>query len=104
MPQIWWHRGKKSGKLKMRSTLFYAVSAEIFVRIMTKNSIFEIWNFLKMEYEGDKKMKGMQFLNLISEFELQKMKDSESLKDYNDKLLGITNKVKLLGIEFLDSR
>ncbi|XP_074360543.1 uncharacterized protein LOC141700749 [Apium graveolens] len=56
------------------------------------------------EYEGDEKMKGMQVLNLIREFELQKMKDSETVKEYSDKLLSIANKVRLLGSEFPDSR
>ncbi|XP_020249121.1 uncharacterized protein LOC109826502 [Asparagus officinalis] len=32
------------------------------------------------------------------------MKDSETVKDYSNKLLSIANKVRLLGSEFLDSR
>ena len=46
----------------------------------------------------------MQVLNLIREFELQRMKDSETIKDYFDRLLSIANKVRLLGYEFTDSR
>jgi len=46
----------------------------------------------------------MQSLNLIREFELQRMKDFETIKEYSDKLLGIVNKVRLLGINFTDSR
>ncbi|XP_074324012.1 uncharacterized protein LOC141660934 [Apium graveolens] len=102
--QIRLHKDRKSRKSKARATLFSAVSAEIFVRIMTMKSAFEIWNFLKKEYEGDEKMKGMKILNLIREFKLQKMKDSETVKEYCDKLLGIANKVILLGSEFSDSR
>ncbi|KAA3486414.1 Retrovirus-related Pol polyprotein from transposon TNT 1-94 [Gossypium australe] len=75
--------------------LFIAVSPEIFVRIMTNKSTFELWNFLNEESEGDERIK---------EFELQKMKDSETFKGYSDKLLSIANKVRLLGFEFLDSR
>lgn len=83
--------------------LFSAVSVETFVRIMTMKSAFKIWNFLKKEYEGDEKMKGMQVLNLIRVFELHKMKDSETVNEYCDKLLGIYE-VRLLGTEFPDSR
>ncbi|XP_052204065.1 uncharacterized protein LOC127809339 [Diospyros lotus] len=46
----------------------------------------------------------MKVLNLIREFELQRMKDSEMIKDYSDRLLSIANKVRLLGFDFTDSR
>ena len=46
----------------------------------------------------------MQVLNLVKEFEMQKMKESETIKEYADKLLSIVNKVRLLGSEFSDSR
>jgi len=39
-----------------------------------------IWDYLKAEYEGDERIRGMQVLNLIREFELQRMKESESIK------------------------
>ena len=46
----------------------------------------------------------MQVLNLIREFEMQRMKESETIKDYFDRLLDIVNKVRLLGTDFSDSR
>ena len=58
---------------------------------------------MKEEYEGSEKIKGMQALNLIRELEMQRMKDSETIKDYADKLLNIANKIHLLGTE-IDSR
>ena len=84
--------------------MFAAVSPSIFTRIMLLKSTFEIWNFLKSEFEGDDRVKGMQVLNLVREFEMQKMKESEKIKEYADRLLGIVNKVRLLGSEFSDSR
>ncbi|KAH9699455.1 hypothetical protein KPL71_024353 [Citrus sinensis] len=71
---------------------------------MSLKSAKAIWDYLKSEYEGDERIKGMQVLNLIREFELQRMKDSETIKDYSDRLLSIANKVRLLGSEFTDSR
>nr|XP_009622760.2 uncharacterized protein LOC104114098 [Nicotiana tomentosiformis] len=71
---------------------------------MIMKSAFEVWSFLKKEYEEDKRIKGMRILNLIREFELQKMKDSDTIKEYSDRLLNITNKVRLLGSKFSDSR
>ena len=35
---------------------------------------------------------------------MQRMNESETIKDYSDRLLNIVNKVRLLGIEFSDSR
>ena len=39
----------------------------------------------------------MKVLNLIRDFELQKMKEFKSVKEYSDRLLSIANKVRLLG-------
>jgi len=33
---------------------------------------------------------------------MQRMKESETIKEYSNKLLDIANKIKLLGKEFLD--
>ena len=41
------------------------------------------------KYEGDERIRGMQVLNLIRDFELQKMKETESIKEYSDRLLNI---------------
>ena len=35
---------------------------------------------------------------------MQRMKESETIKEYSNKFLGIANKIKLLGKEFPDSR
>ena len=67
---------------------------------MTLKLAFETWNFLKSEYEGDERIKGMQVLNLVREFEMQKMKESETIKKYANKLLTIVKKVRLLSYEF----
>lgn len=84
--------------------MFVAVSKEIFTRIMTIKSAYKIWSFLQNKYEGDERIKGMQALNLVRKIEMQKMKDSETIKEYANKLLSIANKVRLLGSNFFDSR
>jgi len=76
----------------------------IMTRIMTLKSPKEIWEYLKAEYEGNEKIRGMKVLNLIREFEMQRMKESETIKEYSNKLLGIANKIKLLEKEFSYSR
>lgn len=43
-------------------------------------------------------------LNLVREFKLQRMKESETINEYSDGLLNIANRVRLLGSTFNDSR
>ncbi|KAG8650341.1 hypothetical protein MANES_07G028850v8 [Manihot esculenta] len=76
------HKEQKARKCKAKACLFAAV------------------NFLKEEYEGNEKIKGMQVMNLVREFEMQ----NETIKEYSDRLLNIVNKVRLLGTEFTDTR
>ncbi|KAA0033140.1 Retrovirus-related Pol polyprotein from transposon TNT 1-94 [Cucumis melo var. makuwa] len=102
MAQIKVQKEKKTKKSKPKACLFAAVSSTIFTRIMTMRSAYEIWNYLKSEYEGDERIKGMCVLNLIREFELQKMKETESIKEYS-RLLDIANQIRLLCSEFKDS-
>ena len=61
---------------------------------MTFDSPKEIWDYLKEEYEGDEHVHDIQMLNLMREFEVQKMKESNTIKGYSDRLLGISNKVR----------
>jgi hypothetical protein len=104
MAQMRLHKEKKTKKAKAKSCLFAGVSALIFTRIMTLKTPKAIWDYLKEEYEGDERIRGMQVLNLMREFEMQRMKESETIKEYSDKLLSIANKVRLLGTGFADSR
>ena len=102
--QIKAHKEKKTKKSKAKACLFAVVSPTIFTRVMSLKTEKAIWDYLKEEYVGDEMIKGMQVLNLIREFVLQKMKESETIKDYSDKLLSIANKVRLLGSKLNDSR
>ena len=63
-----------------------------------------IWDYLKTKYDGDERVRGMQVLNLIQDFELQKMKKTEPIKQYSNRLLNIANRVRLLGSSLPDSR
>ena len=74
------------------------------MQIMSLETAKEIWDYLKVEYEGDERIREMKVLNLIRDFELQKMKKSESVNEYSDRLLSIANKVRLLGSVLNDSK
>jgi hypothetical protein len=97
------HKERKTRKSKAKTCLFAAVSTTIFTRIMSLKLAKDVWDYLKKEYAGDERIRGMQSLNLIREFELQRMKESRTIKEYSNRLLGIVNKVRLLGKSFTDS-
>ena len=46
----------------------------------------------------------MKILNLKKEFEIQKMKEFESVKEYGSKLMSIVNQIKLLSEDFPTQR
>ena len=102
MAQIKNHKDRKSKKAKVKACLFSVVSSSILTRIMSLKSSKAIWNYLKEEYEADERIRGMQVLNLIRDFEMQKMKETETIKDYSERLLNIANRVRLLGSVFND--
>ena len=104
MAQMKVHKERKTKKSKAKSCLFTIVTHIIFTCIMSIKSTKEIRDYLKNEYVGDERIKGMQILNLVREFELQIMKESKSVKEYFDILFGIANRVRLLEFEFTYSR
>lgn len=56
--------------------------------------------FFKEKYDGNERIKGMQVQNIIWEFEMQRMKELETINEYFDILFSNVNKVNLLSIEF----
>ncbi|XP_047264719.1 uncharacterized protein LOC124896889 [Capsicum annuum] len=102
--QIKTHKERKTRKSKALACLFTAASSNIFTRIISLGSAKEVWDYLKTEYEGDKRIRGIQMLNLVREFELQRMKESETIKEYSDRLLNLANRIRLLSSAFNDSR
>ncbi|RVW90803.1 hypothetical protein CK203_028478 [Vitis vinifera] len=71
---------------------------------MKIDSAAEIWEYLKEEYKEDERIKNMQVMNLIREFEMKKMRESDAVKDYAAQLLSIADKVRLLGKEFSNEK
>lgn len=87
MAQIKVHKERKQKKSRAKNCLFAAVSSTIFSKIMSLGSAKAIWDFLKDEYKGDERIKGMKVLILVREFEMQHMKESETVKAYVAKLI-----------------
>ncbi|KAA3478092.1 pleiotropic drug resistance protein 3-like [Gossypium australe] len=50
------------------------------------------------------KTRQQQIINLRMDFENLKMKESETVKQYFDKIMAVVNNIRLLGDQFPDSR
>ncbi|XP_015057566.1 uncharacterized protein LOC107003809 [Solanum pennellii] len=70
---------------------------------MSLKSAKSIWDYLKAECEGHERIRGIQVLNLIRDFEMQKVKETKTIKDYSERLVNIANRVRLLGSVFYES-
>ncbi|XP_021688407.2 uncharacterized protein LOC110670607 [Hevea brasiliensis] len=104
LAQIKIHNEERAKKYKAKTCIESSVSETIFIKIMACENAKEAWDLLKEEYEGNDQTRFMQILNLKREFEIQKMKESENVKDYCTRLVSLANKIRLLGEEFLNKR
>ena len=67
-------------KPKKLTYIHSTVSDAVFISIMICESPKEAWDKLKEYFEGNNQTRLMQILNLKKEFEIQKMKESESVE------------------------
>lgn len=104
MTQIKSHKERKIRKSKTKTCLFDVVSTTISIRIISLKSAKDVWDYWKEKHVGDEKIHDIQVMNLIRKFELQKMKEYETIKEYLIRLLDIVDKVRLLRTKFNDSR
>ncbi|XP_074377462.1 uncharacterized protein LOC141718983 [Apium graveolens] len=91
-------------KDKTITCLHSALTDQIFTKIMDLETPKQVWEKLQGEYEGNSRVKAVKLLMLKREFELMKMKDTESIKDYSGRLMDVVNQVRLLGEAFTDQK
>ncbi|KAG8485237.1 hypothetical protein CXB51_021011 [Gossypium anomalum] len=102
--QIRQHAEESTKKHKALACLQNGVSDVIFTRIMACSTPKEAWERLKEEFMGSDKTRQQQVINLRRDFENLKMKESESIKQYSDRIMATVNSIRLLGEDFSDSR
>ncbi|XP_022867940.1 uncharacterized protein LOC111387601 [Olea europaea var. sylvestris] len=102
--QLKQHSEEVAKKFKALSCIQSVVSDAIFTRIMTCEIAKDAWDKLQEEFRGNARIRQMQVLNLRREYETLKMKDSESIKEYSDRLMKVVNQIRLLGDDLSDRR
>ncbi|KAL4354076.1 hypothetical protein GQ457_06G014380 [Hibiscus cannabinus] len=104
LAQMRQHNEECAKKHKAMSCIQNVVSDLIFTRIMACETPKQAWDKLKEEFMGTEKTRQQQLLNLRRDFENLKMKESEIVKQYSDRIMGIVNNIRLLGDEFSENR
>ncbi|XP_052489787.1 uncharacterized protein LOC128042480 [Gossypium raimondii] len=74
------------------------------IRIMACDTPMEAWDKLKEEFQGSDKTRQQQLINLRRDFENLRMKDSETIKQYADRIMATVNNIRLLGDDFSNQR
>ena len=95
----------KENRKKDKKVLFFiyqAVDEVIFERISTVTSVKEAWDTLHSSHKGDDNVKMVRLQTLHSEFDTLKMKNSESIEDYFNRVISVRTrapfqKTSLLG-------
>ena len=59
---------------------------DIFIKILNLEIAKEVWNKLKDEYQGSERTKKMKVSNLRREFEALKMKETETVREFSDRI------------------
>ncbi|XP_038688586.1 disease resistance protein RGA2-like [Tripterygium wilfordii] len=102
--QIKQQKENHTKNFKALSFLHAAVSEVIFARIVGLKSAKEAWDKLKEEFQGSERVRSVKLLTLKREFELQRMKENETVKEYSDKLVELVNKMRLYGEVISDQK
>jgi len=90
-------------RAKAKTCIHSTVSDVVFTRIMSCETAKEAWNTLQEAFQGNERTLQMQVLNLRREFEMLRIKEVETIKEYFDRLLAAVNKIQLLR-EYLPDR
>ncbi|RVW64360.1 hypothetical protein CK203_046996 [Vitis vinifera] len=80
--QIRDHEKKKLTLQELYLTSMLLSQNQFFTRIMACETPKKVWDKLKEMYLGSDRTRQMQILNLKRQFEVLRMKDNESIKEY----------------------
>lgn len=81
----------------MKNYLFQAIDRGIIEIILKKDTTKDIWDSMRMKYQGSTKVKGAQLQALRRDFEILGMKEGESVDEYFARTLVVANKMKAHG-------
>ncbi|XP_056162590.1 uncharacterized protein LOC130136570 [Syzygium oleosum] len=103
MAHIKAHKEKKTKKSKAKACLFAAISATIFLELCLSRRQRR-YGIFSSQYEGDEKIRGIEVLNLIRDFEMRENEGNETIKEYANRTSRDSQSSSILGSSLTDSR
>nr|GMD28110.1 Retrovirus-related Pol polyprotein from transposon TNT 1-94 [Ipomoea batatas] len=89
--------------LRAKNYLFQAIDRSILETILCKETSKQIWDSMKIKYQGSTKAKRQLLQSLRSEFETLRMKEGESAIEYMGRLMTEANDIDKMTLDELES-
>ncbi|GAU43011.1 hypothetical protein TSUD_28300 [Trifolium subterraneum] len=83
--------------MKVKNFLFQSIDRLILETILHRETVKDIWDAMKMKYQGSNKVRRAQLQALRREFEILAMGENEPVNDYFARTLTIANKMTSFG-------
>nr|GEY85836.1 retrovirus-related Pol polyprotein from transposon TNT 1-94 [Tanacetum cinerariifolium] len=83
--------------LKAKNYLFSSIDKSILKTITKKETSKQLWDSMKMRYQGSTRVKGVQLNRLRREFEILAMKTGESVTSYFGRVLVVASEMRNYG-------
>ncbi|CAM8969337.1 unnamed protein product [Rhodiola kirilowii] len=85
------------GNAKAMNVIFSAVDENVMKLIINCEVAKEAWDILQTAFEGTDKVRNSRIQAVTTKFEEMKMKESESIAEYNTRVLELSNEASALG-------
>ncbi|CAM8908593.1 unnamed protein product [Rhodiola kirilowii] len=85
------------GNSKAMNAIFSAVDENVMKLIINCEVEKEAWDILQTTYEGTDKVRNSRMQMITTKFEEMKMKESETISEYNTRVLELSNEAAALG-------
>ncbi|CAM8925770.1 unnamed protein product [Rhodiola kirilowii] len=85
------------GNSKAMNAIFSAVDENVMKLIINCEVAKEAWDILQTAFEGTDKVRNSRMQAVTTKFEEMKMKESETIAEYNTRVLELSNEASALG-------
>ncbi|CAM8929516.1 unnamed protein product [Rhodiola kirilowii] len=85
------------GNSKAMNAIFSAVDENVMKLIINCEVAKEAWDILQTAFEGTDKVRNSRMQAVTTRFEEMKMKESETITEYNTRVLELSNEASALG-------
>lgn len=95
---------QKLKDLKAKNYLFASIDKTILKTIVKKESAKDIWESMKIKYQGNKRVQSAQLQRLRRNFEVLEMKEGDTITEYFGRVMVVANDMRNLGENMPDDK